>query len=155
MTVETWIPMVTEREAAQIAALVEQGWCGYEATEEITRRHSVETQRRQEAILRLRQAGYTGHNLRALCRRRARDLAQQAYVDAENECRGYMLNAKGEEKGVDPRELFTGPEWMVTAYASEELREWFDTHGRLTPAEVEQFEVWGTGPRDRVATFVA
>jgi hypothetical protein len=58
-----------------------------------------------------------------------------AYLDAERETRGHMLNAKGRAAGVDPRTLWTGTERRAYAYASEELRNYWDHHGRLTGAE--------------------
>lgn len=58
-----------------------------------------------------------------------------AYLDAERETRGHMLSREGRAAGVDPRTLWTGPEARARKYASEELRAYFDQHGRLTAGE--------------------
>jgi hypothetical protein len=58
-----------------------------------------------------------------------------AYIAAESETRGHMLNARGRAAGVDPRTLWTGSERRAHAYASEELRAYWDRHGRLTAAD--------------------
>ncbi|MFJ2909364.1 phage minor capsid protein [Streptomyces sp. NPDC087228] len=61
------------------------------------------------------------------------------YLDAEDACRGYLLNKKAQADGIDPMSLFSGPARIAHARASEELREWWKQHGRLTQAEfIEQ-----------------
>ena len=45
-----------------------------------------------------------------------------------------MLNKAGQRAGIDERSLFTGPESRVVKYASPELFEWFEIHGRPTRA---------------------
>lgn len=63
----------------------------------------------------------------------------EAQLDAaERDCRGILLNARGRAAHIDPRSLFYGPAVRVTAYASEELREWFLTHPRTTFATYER-----------------
>lgn len=57
------------------------------------------------------------------------------YVLAETATRGHVLSEEGEARGVDPRNLFSGPAWRVDRFGSEELREWFAEHGRITLAE--------------------
>lgn len=69
------------------------------------------------------------------CREEYDSHLSTAYVIAEGECRGQMLNREGLAKGIDPASLFTGPASRVRAYASEELRTWFGRHGRVTYAE--------------------
>ncbi|MDB4872808.1 MAG: hypothetical protein JWL97_3812 [Gemmatimonadales bacterium] len=55
-----------------------------------------------------------------------------AHEQAENETRGHMLSPAGRAAGVHPRTLFTGPRARADKYASEELRNWWDEHGRMT-----------------------
>jgi len=62
---------------------------------------------------------------------------EQLYLQAEAETRGHLLNKRGRDAGIDARSLVYGPEARVTAYASDELREFFAKHGRLTYAEFE------------------
>lgn len=54
------------------------------------------------------------------------------YQAAEIDCNAVLLNRRGEAKGIDPFSLFYGPRTRVDAYASEELRNWFDRYGRTT-----------------------
>lgn len=60
---------------------------------------------------------------------------ETAYVAAETETRGHMLSRAGRAAGVNPRSLWTGPEARARRYASEELRAYWDKHGRLTKTE--------------------
>ena len=60
-----------------------------------------------------------------------------AYLRAEAECRGRMLNERGMRAGIDPLSLFSGPEVRALAYASEELVEHWRVYPRLT---FERFE---------------
>ncbi|MEU0078522.1 hypothetical protein ABZY58_11550 [Micromonospora tulbaghiae] len=57
------------------------------------------------------------------------------FEQAETDCRGHMLTPAGEAAGIDPRSLWSGPSARVEKYASEELREWFATHGRVTAGQ--------------------
>jgi hypothetical protein len=68
---------------------------------------------------------------------RQRDRAierERLYVEAEAAIKGYMLNRRGREAGIDPRTLFTGPESRARKYASEELFGHRETHARPTEA---------------------
>lgn len=59
----------------------------------------------------------------------------ERYVQAETDCRGHLLNRAGRAADVDPYSLFSGRYARVRRYGSEELREWFGRHGRLTWTE--------------------
>ena len=61
-----------------------------------------------------------------------------AYLFAEEECRGAMLNERGKKAGVDAYSLFMGNEARARAYASPELLEHWERWGRLTFAEFER-----------------
>ncbi|MEV8055162.1 phage minor capsid protein [Streptomyces antimycoticus] len=69
------------------------------------------------------------------------------WLQAEEECRGVLLNRRGEAAGIDPVSLFSGPARSAYAYASEELKRWWGTHPRKTQ---QQFvaEVTGQNRRD-------
>lgn len=69
------------------------------------------------------------------------DEVYRQWLQAEAVTNGYMLNAAGKEAGIDERSLFTGPASRVRKYASPELREWFERHGRPTRG------TWGRGQR--------
>lgn len=68
-------------------------------------------------------------------RRHFSELTALAVLQAETECRGYLLNKRGRAAGVDPASLFTGPRARAEAYASEELRRWWENNPRRTYAE--------------------
>ncbi|MGW7197229.1 phage minor capsid protein [Streptomyces chryseus] len=70
------------------------------------------------------------------------------YLKAEEDCRGYLLAKKYETQAVSPESLFRGPARIAHARASEELKEWWATHGRMTQAE---FIEKATGQRQRWA----
>lgn len=70
---------------------------------------------------------------RAYSRRMEREEAvEYAYVTAERETRGNMLNPRGRARGISDRSLFTGSEERARRYASEELLEHWQVHGRPT-----------------------
>ncbi len=72
---------------------------------------------------------------RAEARARYRELIAAAYLEAEEETRGAMLNARGVRGGIDTVSLFSGPEARAYAYASPELIEHWARRPRVTFAE--------------------
>ncbi|MFE5673849.1 phage minor capsid protein [Streptomyces erythrochromogenes] len=87
-----------------------------------------------------------------MTRREARamydEYVYRQYLAAEQDCNGYLLNKKAKAAGHDPNGLFYGPARIAYSRASDELKEWWGKHGRLTQAEfVEQ----ATGQRQRWA----
>ncbi len=125
------------KEAAQMKRyeeLVEQGTDDESAVEEAFG-ISIPKQRRMNAIAHLRGLGYQGDGLDELVRQWHRDEAYQAWARAEDATNGYMT-APGYDH-VDPRSLWTASEATARKQASEELRAWWDTHGRVTAAELK------------------
>lgn len=57
------------------------------------------------------------------------------YLNAEADCRGVLLNKRGQAAGLNPVILFSGPAHVAHANASDELREWWAKHGRMTQGE--------------------
>lgn len=55
-----------------------------------------------------------------------------SYLEAEAHCNGVLLNKRGRAKGISARSLFYGSPTVARAYASEELRGWWQRNGRLT-----------------------
>lgn len=85
---------------------------------------------------------------RAAARALYDEYVYRQYLQAEDDCRGYLLNQRATAAGIDPVTLFSGPARIAYARASDELKEWWAAHGRLTQAEfVEQ----ATGQRQRWA----
>jgi hypothetical protein len=74
-----------------------------------------------------------------ITRREARALYDEyvyrQYLAAEDACNGYLLNKKAQAAGHNPATLFSGPARIAYARASDELKEWWQEHGRLTQAE--------------------
>jgi hypothetical protein len=100
--------------------------------------------------------GVTEETARQVTRAEARALYEEyAYrqlLAAEDATNGYLLNAKAQAAGVNPAELFSGPARIAYARASDELKEWWAEHGRLTQAEfIEQAtgreQRWASGAR--------
>ncbi|MFD7647868.1 phage minor capsid protein [Streptomyces albidoflavus] len=78
-----------------------------------------------------------------ITRREARALYDEyvyrQYLAAEDACRGYLLSKKAHAAGINPLSLFSGPARVAYSRASDELKEWWQAHGRLTQAEfIEQ-----------------
>jgi hypothetical protein len=97
---------------------------------------------------------------RTITRREARALYDEyvyrQYLAAEEDCRGYLLNKKAAAAKIDPVSLFSGPARIAYARASDELKEWWAQHGRLTQAEfieqvVGQPQRWASGARKNEA----
>lgn len=63
-------------------------------------------------------------------------LVQHAqYLAADAECRGNLLSKAGKKAGVSEFSLWTGREDVARKYASEELNDYWNLHGRLTVTE--------------------
>ncbi|RSS59570.1 phage minor capsid protein [Streptomyces sp. WAC01280] len=91
-----------------------------------------------------------------ITRREARALydeyVMRQYLAAEDATNGYLLNKKAQADGISPAHLFSGPARIAYARASDELKEWWQEHGRLTQAEfIEQVtgkaQRWAAGAR--------
>lgn len=96
-------------------------------------------QRRDRAIAQLRGQGYTGRGFDELARKAYRDHVYQQYLAAEDVTRGHMVTPAGQAAHVDPHSLFTGPAARARKWASDELKQWWDNHGRLT------YDEWAAG----------
>ncbi|MFD6873269.1 MULTISPECIES: phage minor capsid protein [unclassified Streptomyces] len=87
-----------------------------------------------------------------ITRRQAREMYDEyvyrQYLAAEQDCNGYLLNKRAQAAGHDPGALFSGPARIAYSRASDELKEWWKTNGRLTQAE---FITKATGQRQRWA----
>ncbi|MBA9003744.1 phage minor capsid protein [Thermomonospora cellulosilytica] len=117
--------------ADRVIELIDQGWPEEDAVAEVYG-ISVERQRRQRAIDDLRAQGYSGAGFEELARQAYRDYVHQQWLDAEAATRGHMVTREGQARGIDPKSLFTGPEARARRWASDDLKAWWDEHGRLT-----------------------
>jgi hypothetical protein len=91
-----------------------------------------------------------------LTRRQARELYDEyiyrQYLQAEEDLRGVLLSKKAAAAGRAPITLFSGPARIAHANASDELKEWWAEHGRMTQAEfiekaTGQAQRWASGAR--------
>lgn len=57
---------------------------------------------------------------------------ETAYLTAENDCQGVLINARGRAAGISARSLFLGSSTVARAYASEELKGWWLKNGRMS-----------------------
>lgn len=60
---------------------------------------------------------------------------ENEWIQADEATRGNMLNKRGRARGVDPRSLWTANDRTKQAYASEELRAYWNAHPVLSSAE--------------------
>jgi hypothetical protein len=127
----------------EVAALIEAGATEFDACAAVYGMPAAERLQRQEAIRRLRQQ-YTGRGFDDLARQSYRDHVEDAWLAAEDACRGQLVNKVGRAAGVDGRSLFTGPLPRAVKYASDELIEWWEEHGRVTFDEWREQLLTGT-----------
>jgi hypothetical protein len=89
---------------------------------------------------------------RAAARAMYDEYVYRQYLQAEDDLRGVLLNKRAEAAGRAPITLFSGPARIAHAHASDELKEWWAEHGRLTQAEfiekaTGQEQRWASGAR--------
>ncbi|GAA2298364.1 hypothetical protein GCM10010402_66220 [Actinomadura luteofluorescens] len=123
-----------EDKADRMAELLDAGVPEEEAIEEVYG-ISIATQRRRRVIDDLRAQGYSGKGFEDLARASYRDLVYRNWLAAENATRGNLVTREGQIKGIDPVKLFSGTEATARRWASDELKAWWDTHGRPTFSE--------------------
>lgn len=68
------------------------------------------------------------------------DFAHAQYLAAETDCRGHLLSREGLTAGIDPWSLWSGSARRADRYASEELRNFWQTNPRLTVTEFRQHQ---------------
>lgn len=123
-----------DEQADRMAELIDAGVPEDEAIEEVYG-VSIAQQRRSRATADLRDQGYAGRSFDELARASYRDLVYRQWLKAENDNRGELVNREGQARGIDPVKLFSGPEAYARRWASDELKGWWDRHGRTTFAE--------------------
>lgn len=120
-----------DRKAAEYARLLDIGEDPMQA-EATVYGTSIKKQREQAALAWLRANGHHGDSLREAARSAFTQHVADAYARAEDDTRGTLLTNAAEARGIDPQDLFTGPEARARKWASEELRSWWDVNGRPT-----------------------
>jgi hypothetical protein len=96
---------------------------------EFERRDRAEAKRRERE--QIRQARATN---RAIRRSEAEVETERIRVASEAATRGYLVNAKGRARGINPDEILTGREAVFRRYASDEAKEYFAVNPRPTAA---------------------
>ncbi|HEY1668546.1 MAG TPA: hypothetical protein VGG54_22875 [Trebonia sp.] len=125
----------------------------------------TDEQRRKAVTAQLREQGYgtgirrdgTTYQARGFeehARLAWNDDVQRRALDAENETNGFLTNPAGRAKGIDGWDLFTGPESTARKYASPELKEYWDKHGRPTFDDFTHQLLYGHGRRRRQDDFL-
>ncbi|MEU4674694.1 hypothetical protein AB0F91_43800 [Amycolatopsis sp. NPDC023774] len=88
--------------------------------------------RRDDAVARLRADGYQGSRFEDLARAAYCDeLRRQIYLAEAATC-GVLLAVDAQRRGVVPWDLWDYQESAARKWASDELKQWWDQHGRLT-----------------------
>lgn len=103
-----------------------------------------EEQRREQAAARRVEA----KTKRTAAQRGKRRAAQESYrlwlesewVAAESATRGNLVNRRGRVKGIDGRTLWNATPATRGAYASDELKSYWDRHPVMTAAEFAAYE---------------
>jgi hypothetical protein len=114
---------------------------------------SEERLRRQEVIRSLRASGHKGAGLDELLRSAHSEHVRQSYLDAGNVTRGVLRNKAGEVAGIPAAALFSGPESRARKYASRELLDYWQVHGRLTVADFKAATLGGYMPSASTGAF--
>lgn len=114
-----------EARAAQIEALLDQGYGYGEAVEKVTG-VSVDKQQRKMMIDALRGEGFSGVNLETLSKDAHKTYIYDMERRAEGPTAGYYITKDAERKGVDPLRMFYGTDEEREKYMSDELRDWFE-----------------------------
>ena len=71
---------------------------------------------------------------RAIRRSEAEVETERIRVASEAATRGYLVNAKGRARGINPDEILTGREAVFRRYASDEAKDYFAVNPRPTAA---------------------
>ena len=96
---------------------------------EFERRDRREARSREKQ--QLREARATG---RAIRQTEQQVEIERIRVESEAATRGYLVNAKGRARGINPDEVLRGREAVFQRYASDEARDYFRVHPRPTAA---------------------
>lgn len=96
--------------------------------------------RRREALRYMRtELGRTGGSFRELLSDSYARVVEAEFLAAETACRGHMLSTNGEDQGANPRELWRVSLATAKAWASKELLDHWEEHGRTT---AEEYRRW-------------
>ncbi|MER6171353.1 phage minor capsid protein [Streptosporangium sp. NPDC001681] len=122
-------------EDRRISDLIATGRYSYmEAYAEVHGLDPAELERQERRAL-VQAEAWPGEDVDQTVRRMYAQWLDQQYDAAEAATRGVFLNKKGQASGVNDKSLFSGPTARARAYASEELKRWWQDNPRLTLTE--------------------
>lgn len=90
---------------------------------------------RQETLYHLDSQRRPGERADDVVRRLYSTWLDVQYLAAENAIRGVLVNKRGRARGIDGRSLMSGPGRRARAYASDELKAWWQANPRMTQTE--------------------
>lgn len=88
-------------------------------------------------------------------RRLYADHVRIQYLAAEQHTRGHMLSSIARSRGVDPQTLFSGPSRRAYGWASDDLKEFWEQHPRMTYVEFRADMLGRASDRKRAASAKA
>ena len=91
---------------------------------------------RKQVIADLRAQGYVAPGFDALVRLYHRDIVEQEWTRAEQDCNGQLVRPEHRGTYTSTRNFWSCNTRELKKYASEELLEWFDRNGRITYSEL-------------------
>ncbi|WP_440063795.1 phage minor capsid protein [Streptosporangium sp. OZ121] len=122
-------------EDRRISDLIATGRYSYmEAYAEVYGLDPAELEREERRAL-VQAEGWPGEDVDQTIRRMYAEWLDQQYDAAEAATNGVFLNKKGRANEVSDKSLFSGPAARARAYASEELKRWWQDNPRLTLTE--------------------
>lgn len=77
------------------------------------------------------------------------DSVEAAYLLAEHETNGVLLNRAGQQRGIDARLLFVRQESFALKYSSEELKDHWTRHPRPNLQNFERQWLWSFQSSER------
>lgn len=129
------IPAAQAKRDGQIDALVAKGHSFRDAYAEVEGVDPAELDRQERASTLDAQRG-KGETREQAMRRLYQEQVHLQYLAAEQATNGHMLNAQGKaQKDLPAVSLFSGTSARANKYASEELRDYWREHPRVTFAE--------------------
>lgn len=106
---------------------------------------------REQVIADLRSQGHEGRGFDELSRASYKQHVYEQWLDAEEATNGFLLSPLGEERGIDPQDLWSMNPTHARAYASEEMLRYWAQHGRTTLADWRAMLEGGGPDRSRGA----
>lgn len=136
----------------RVDELVAKGWAYTDAYADVHGADPIKLRREERAAL-IDTNRRPGERRDATLRRMYADHVAMSYLQAEEATCGNVLNVAGRAKMVDPASLWSGTVARARKYASDELKQWWETQGgRMT---FTQYRALFAPDADRATTQAA